>query len=43
MRNKEPVELVQISVPILCHAIAVTFALGVVCMLVILYATRVPT
>jgi len=36
------VEIVQIAVPVLCEAIAVIFAVGVACMLVIIYATRVP-
>jgi hypothetical protein len=36
------VEIVQIAVPVLCEAIAVIFAVGVACMWVIIYATRVP-
>lgn len=36
------VEIVQIAIPVLCEAIAVIFTIGVACMVVILYATRVP-
>ena len=36
------VEIVQIGIPVLCEVVAVIFAVGVACMWVIIYATRVP-
>lgn len=42
MRRPEPVELVQIAVPVLCEAVAVVFAIGVAMMWVIILATDVP-
>ena len=42
MRKPEPVELVQIAVPVLCEAIAVIFAVGVAMMWVIIIATDIP-
>ncbi len=38
-----PVELVQIAIPVLLEAVAAIFTVGVACMWVIIYATRVPT
>jgi hypothetical protein len=42
MRKRDHVELVAIAVPVLAEAIAVMFAVGVACIGVMLYATRVP-
>lgn len=42
MRDREPVELVQIAIPVLLEAVVAAFAVGVACVWVIIYATRVP-
>lgn len=42
MRDQEPVDLVNVAVPVLAEAIVAIFAIGVACMWVIIYATRVP-
>lgn len=41
MRDRA-VEIVQIAVPVLIEAVAVTFAIGVAVLWVAIYATRVP-
>jgi hypothetical protein len=42
MRKPEPVEIVQIAIPVLVEAVVAIFAIGVACMWVIIFATRVP-
>lgn len=41
-KRPDPVELVQIAIPVLIEAVAVTFAIGVAIMWVIILATPIP-
>lgn len=40
--RERAVEIVQIAVPVLIEAVAVTFTIGVAILWVAIYATRVP-
>lgn len=42
MHDDEPVELVQISIPVLCEVVAVTLGIAAAIALVILRATGAP-
>lgn len=42
MKRPDPTEIAQIAIPVLVEAVAVIFTVGVACMWVIIYATRVP-
>jgi len=42
MRKREPVELVQIGIPILCEAVAVTLFIAACAVWIIITATPVP-
>lgn len=42
MRNRDPLEIAKVAIPVLCEALAVIFAIGVAFMWLVILATPMP-